>query len=155
MQEREVRDLLKRMLTDLDPAFGYEVHHQEFTADMPQSGERLNRDNLRAMHENYPNPPTFQLRRVLGAGDVWVVEAPRRLQGQALPHGHDRRVSRQQDLEGDPLLRRAVPAARLEGSVGRADRPAPDGVKHHQLFSRLLRRSAFQVCPPPLPLVSP
>lgn len=75
MEEREVRDLLGRMLTDLDPAFGYEVHHERFTAEMPQSGERLNRDNLRAMQEAYPNPPTFQLRRVVGAGDVWVVEA--------------------------------------------------------------------------------
>ena len=27
------------------------------------------------MQEHYPNPPTFTLRRVIGAGDVWVVEA--------------------------------------------------------------------------------
>ncbi|HEV8651793.1 MAG TPA: nuclear transport factor 2 family protein [Actinomycetes bacterium] len=75
MEEREVRDLLERLLTDLDPAVHYEVHHERFTAEMPQSGERLNRDNLRAMQEAYPNPPTFQLRRVVGAGDVWVIEA--------------------------------------------------------------------------------
>jgi hypothetical protein len=43
---------------------------------MPQSGERIRgRDNMQAYQEAYPNPPTIQLRRVVGAGDVWVVEA--------------------------------------------------------------------------------
>jgi hypothetical protein len=75
MEEREVRAIVEEMLTGLDPAFAYKVHHERFTADMPQSGERLNRKNLRAMQEHYPNPPTFTLRRLVGAGDVWVVEA--------------------------------------------------------------------------------
>jgi hypothetical protein len=75
MEEREVRAIVDEMLTGLDPEFGYKVHHEQFTADMPQSGERLNRENLRAMQQHYPDPPTFRLRRVVGAGDVWVVEA--------------------------------------------------------------------------------
>jgi hypothetical protein len=75
MDEREVRTIVDEMLTGLDPEFSYKVHHEQFTADMPQSGERLNRENLRAMQEHYPNPPTFTVRRVVGAGDVWVAEA--------------------------------------------------------------------------------
>jgi hypothetical protein len=75
MDEREVRAIVDEMLTGLDPEFSYKVHHEQFTADMPQSGERLNRENLRAMQEHYPNPPTFTIRRVVGAGDVWVAEA--------------------------------------------------------------------------------
>ena len=30
---------------------------------------------MRAFQEAYPNPPTIQPRRVVGSGDVWVVEA--------------------------------------------------------------------------------
>jgi len=46
------------------------------TCWMPQSGERIRgRDNMQAYKEAYPNPPTIQLRRVVGAGDVWVVKA--------------------------------------------------------------------------------
>ena len=75
MDEREVRAIVDEMLTGLDPEFSYKVHHEQFTADMPQSGERLNRENLRAMQEHYPNPPTFTLHRLVGAGDAWVVEA--------------------------------------------------------------------------------
>ena len=44
--------------------------------EMPQSGERIRgRDKMREFQEAYPNPPTIQPRRVVGSGDVWVVEA--------------------------------------------------------------------------------
>jgi hypothetical protein len=44
--------------------------------EMPQSGERIRgRERMRAFQEAYPNPPSIQPRRVVGAGDVWVVEA--------------------------------------------------------------------------------
>jgi ketosteroid isomerase-like protein len=40
----------------------------------PQSGERLEgRDRQRAMHEAFPDPPSFTLRRVLKDGDLAVV----------------------------------------------------------------------------------
>jgi ketosteroid isomerase-like protein len=43
--------------------------------EMPQSGERIRgRENMRAMQEKYPGPPSIELRRVVGAGDVWAVE---------------------------------------------------------------------------------
>jgi len=43
--------------------------------DMPQSGERIRgRDHMKAMQEAYPGPPTITVRRVVGSGDVWVVE---------------------------------------------------------------------------------
>jgi hypothetical protein len=44
--------------------------------EMPQSGERIRgREAMRAFQEAYPNPPSIQPRRVVGSGDVWVVEA--------------------------------------------------------------------------------
>jgi len=45
----------------------------------PQSGERLQgRDRQRAMHEAFPDPPIFTLRRVLKDGDLAVVEVDER-----------------------------------------------------------------------------
>jgi hypothetical protein len=43
--------------------------------EMPQSRERIRgRENMRAMQEHFPNPPHVKVRRVIGSGDLWVVE---------------------------------------------------------------------------------
>lgn len=65
-------------LTDghgLSAADEYEVRLPEYVMEMPQTGERINgRDAMRAMQEAFPTPPTLTLRRVVGAGHVWVIE---------------------------------------------------------------------------------
>jgi hypothetical protein len=74
VNEQEVREVFER-LEWLGASTPYEVH-PDYVLEMPQSGERIRgRDNLRAYRDAYPNLPTIQLRRVVGAGDVWVVEA--------------------------------------------------------------------------------
>jgi hypothetical protein len=73
MNEQEVREAFERL--ELSAKAQFELH-PDYVLEMPQSGERIRgRDNMRAYKEAYPNPPTIQLRRVVGAGDVWVVEA--------------------------------------------------------------------------------
>lgn len=53
----------------------YELRHEDYVMEMPQSGERIRgRDAMRAMQEAFPTPPTITLRRVSGSGHVWVVE---------------------------------------------------------------------------------
>ncbi|MGY1820808.1 nuclear transport factor 2 family protein [Geodermatophilus sp. SYSU D00079] len=53
----------------------YRVRHPDYVMEMPQSGERIRgRDAMRAMQEAFPAPPRIRLRRVVGAGRVWVVE---------------------------------------------------------------------------------
>jgi hypothetical protein len=60
----------------LDAAAEYELRHEDYVMEMPQSGERIRgRDNMRAMQEAYPDPPAAVLRRIVGGGDVWVMEA--------------------------------------------------------------------------------
>ena len=60
----------------LDAAAEYELRHDDYVMEMPQSGERIRgRDNMRAMQEAYPNPPDASLRRIVGSGAVWVMEA--------------------------------------------------------------------------------
>ena len=78
MDDRQVRDKLTAMVTNLDPDAEYEWRHEDFVADMPQSGERIRgRDNMRAMQRAFPpdRAPTFKVRRITGGGDVWTLEA--------------------------------------------------------------------------------
>jgi ketosteroid isomerase-like protein len=76
VNEREVRELFFERLQHLSAEAEYELRHADYVMEMPQSGERIRgRDKMRAFQEAYPNPPTIQPRRVVGSGDVWVVEA--------------------------------------------------------------------------------
>ena len=60
----------------LDAAQEYELRHEDVVIDMPQSGERIRgRDNVKAMQDAYPGPPQVTVRRIVGSGDVWVLEA--------------------------------------------------------------------------------
>jgi hypothetical protein len=59
----------------LSPEAEYRLRAEDFVMEMPQSGERVRgRDAMRAMQEAYPVPPSITLRRVVGSGQVWVVE---------------------------------------------------------------------------------
>ncbi len=78
MTEQEVREQFGERLEHLSPAAADELRHPGYVLEMPQSGERIGgQDNLRAFRKAYPNPPTIQPRRVVGTGDLWVVEAVR------------------------------------------------------------------------------
>jgi len=50
----------------------------DFVEEWPQSGERLTKASSRKLSENYPQmsgtSPTFKYRRMIGGGDVFVVE---------------------------------------------------------------------------------
>ena len=53
----------------------YLVRHPDYVMEMPQSNERIRgRDAMRSMQETFPIPPKLALRRVLGSGQVWVIE---------------------------------------------------------------------------------
>ena len=46
-----------------------------YVQEWPQSGERIRgRANARAIKDNYPTGRTPTLRRIVGAGDVWIIE---------------------------------------------------------------------------------
>lgn len=54
----------------------YELRHEDYVMEMPQSGERISsRDRMRAMQESFPGPPpSITIRRVSGSGRNWVIE---------------------------------------------------------------------------------
>jgi hypothetical protein len=90
MDEHEVRELLDRLLAAMDPAQEFETRHEDFTVEFPQSGERMSRDGLRSMQEAYPGgAPIIRLRRLVGAGDVWVAETVVRYEDGSVWHGVD------------------------------------------------------------------
>jgi hypothetical protein len=75
MEERDVRDLFTRLFEHMSAEEEHDLRHPDFVMEMPQSGERIvGRENMRKMQENYPGPPSIELRRVVGSGDVWAIE---------------------------------------------------------------------------------
>lgn len=91
----EVLDLFRRAITDDDAtamrtgfellfsgaggvsaAHEYDLRHEDYVMEMPQSGERITgRDRMRAMQESFPGPPpTITINRVTGARRWWLIE---------------------------------------------------------------------------------
>jgi len=78
MEEREIRIALERHWAASD-ANDFEGEHQIYRDDAvleyPQSGERIRgRRNIQASRTAQPNLKRFTVRRIIGAGDLWVTE---------------------------------------------------------------------------------
>ena len=55
MDEHEAYRFLTELLSNLSPEEEYNVRHEDYVMEMPQSGERFRgRENLRAFQEAYP-----------------------------------------------------------------------------------------------------
>ena len=53
----------------------HEIYHDDAVLEYPQSGERIRgRRNIQASRSAQPNKKRFTVRRILGAGDLWVTE---------------------------------------------------------------------------------
>src|SRR6202045_3379608 len=53
----------------------HDIYHDDAVLEYPQSGERIRgRRNIQASRSAQPNKKRFSVRRVLGAGDLWVSE---------------------------------------------------------------------------------
>ena len=75
MNEKEARRFLEKMMSDLGAESGYEVRHEGFVMDMPQSGERIRgRERMREFQGAYPAPPDMRLRRLVVREGLWVAE---------------------------------------------------------------------------------
>jgi ketosteroid isomerase-like protein len=63
----------------------HEIYHDDAICDYPQSGERiLGRRNLQALRSHHPGKPAgFEVKRILGNGDVWITEYTIVYQGRA------------------------------------------------------------------------
>src|SRR5918995_1888891 len=75
MNEQEAHRFLTELFSNLSAREEYELRHEDYVMEMPQSGESIRgREKMREFQEAYPTPPTIQLRRVLVRDGLWVVE---------------------------------------------------------------------------------
>jgi hypothetical protein len=87
MKEEKIRDSLNAhwrasALGDLNEE--HDIYDDDVICDYPQSGERiLGRSNLQALRSNHPGKPSgFNIKRILGDGDLWITEYIITYQGQ-------------------------------------------------------------------------
>lgn len=78
MEDREIRAALDRHWVASD-ANDFEMEHAIYREDAvleyPQSGERIRgRRNIQASRAAQPNQKRFAVRRIIGAGSLWVSE---------------------------------------------------------------------------------
>jgi hypothetical protein len=78
MDEDTIRNALDRHWAASD-ANDFDAEHDLYREDAlleyPQSGERIRgRHNIRASRLAQPNAKRFEVRRMVGAGDLWVTE---------------------------------------------------------------------------------
>jgi SnoaL-like domain len=78
MRDDDLRAALERhwALSDAnDFAAEHEIYRTDAILEYPQSGERIRgRSNIQASRAAQPNAKRFNVRRILGGGDLWVSE---------------------------------------------------------------------------------
>jgi hypothetical protein len=79
MEEEQIREALNvhwhaSALGDVNTE--HDIYADDTICDYPQSGERiLGRNNLQALRSHHPGKPSgFQVKRIIGKGDLWITE---------------------------------------------------------------------------------
>ena len=61
----------------------HEIYRDDAVLEYPQSGERIRgRHNIQASRAAQPNVKHFEVRRIVGAGELWVTELVMTYDGQ-------------------------------------------------------------------------
>ena len=112
MEDPEIRAALDRhwAASDLND---FETEHQIYGEDAvleyPQSGERIRgRRNIQSSRAAQPNRKSFTVRRIIGAGDLWVTEFVLTYDGRpsyavSIMEFHDGKVARETQYFSDPF----------------------------------------------------
>ena len=79
MQDEQIRESLNshwRASAAGNADVEHDIYADDAVCDYPQSGERIvGRSNLQALRSHHPGKPSgFNVRRVLGDGDLWITE---------------------------------------------------------------------------------
>ena len=112
MNETEIRAALDRHWAASD-ANHFEVEHQIYRDDAvleyPQSGERIRgRQKIQGLSRRTAESKRFTVRRIVGAGDLWVTEFILTYDGQpsytvSIMEFLDGKVARETQYFGDPF----------------------------------------------------
>jgi SnoaL-like domain len=112
MDDSKIREALDRHWAASD-ANAFEAEHDIYREDAvleyPQSGERIRgRRNIQASRVAQPNSKRFTVRRVVGAGNLWVTEFILAYDGRpsytvSIMEFLDGKVTRETQYFGDPF----------------------------------------------------
>jgi hypothetical protein len=112
MEDLETRAALDRHWAASDVS-DFEAEHQIYredaVLDYPQSGERISgRRNIQSSRAAQPNRKRFTVRRIVGAGNIWVTEFVLAYDGQpsytvSIMEFVDGKVARETQYFADPF----------------------------------------------------
>jgi ketosteroid isomerase-like protein len=112
MDETQIREALNRHwaasdANDFDAE--HEIYREDAVLEYPQSGERIRgRHNIQASRAAQPNAKRFTVRRIVGAGDLWVTEFILSYDGRpsytvSVMEFRDGKVARETQYFADPI----------------------------------------------------
>jgi hypothetical protein len=88
----------------------HNIYDDNVLCEYPQSGEKIRgRRNLQALRGHHPGKPSgFQIRRIVGAGDLWVTEYVIDYEGKpfdtvSIMEFHDGKVIRETQYFAEPF----------------------------------------------------
>ena len=112
MEDREIREALDRHWSASDAndfATEHLIYRDDAVLEYPQSGERIRgRTNIQASRTVQPNLKHFAVRRIIGAGYLWVTEFVLTYDGRpsytvSVMEFVDGKVARETQYFGDPF----------------------------------------------------
>ncbi len=93
------------------------IYHEDAVLEYPQSGERTRgRRNIQGQRASQPSHKRFTIRRILGAGELWVTEFILTYDGKpsytvSIMEFREDKVARETQYFADPF---AAPASRAQ-----------------------------------------
>ena len=93
------------------------IYHEDAVLEYPQSGERTRgRLHIQNQRANQPNKKRFTIRRIIGAGDLWITEFILTYDGKpsytvSIMEFHGVKVTRETQYFCDPF---SAPASRAK-----------------------------------------
>ena len=87
----------------------HDIYREDALLEYPQSGERIRgRHNIQSSRTAQPNSKRFEIRRIIGAGDLWVTEFILLYDGRpsytvSIMEFQDGKVSRETQYFADPF----------------------------------------------------
>ena len=93
----------------------HQIYHEDAVLEYPQSGERTRgRRNIQNQRASQPSNKRFTVRRIIGAGDLWVTEFILTYDGKpsytvSIMEFRDDKVARETQYFADPFV---APASR-------------------------------------------
>jgi ketosteroid isomerase-like protein len=112
MDKDQIRSALDRHWSASDAGdfdTEHDIYHDDAVLEYPQSGERIRgRRNIQTTRTLQANKKRFQVRRILGSGDLWITEYVLSYDGQpsytvSIMEFRDGKVARETQYFGDPF----------------------------------------------------